>query len=329
MQLSTFLSTQCNNFFKKVLFLIALTFSSLLFSQKAGTNLFDNTFLHQINLEASGLETILPWSPGIYNAPVKMTIDGVVVDSVYIRRKGYTSNLYNNTNPPFKIDIDSFISNRKYDGIDKFNLLNQFSNPNHYQNNALAYALYRRAGVAAPHTSFAEVYINGKFIDIYTITEDIEKTFLKQNFASNDGSLYKGVEYPPNGAVVQSGTIDAFNNYINNVNAMNWGTYADLHNLFRVITVDNMIFDDPSGQNNIMYYEPKSEKMYAIPWDKNQSFGSLPSAQILNPIVPFLSGQSFSLINDPLIKPLYLQTVCNLTSYLLDSAFVRKEVMRN
>ena len=307
-----------------------LNYSTLAFTQAAGDNLFDNTFLHQINLEAPGLEDILPWSmPGTYDQPVKMTIDGIVVNSIHIRRKGYTSNEGNNTNPPFKIDVDRFIVDQEYDGIDKFNLLNQLVNSNHYQNNALANSLYRRAGVAAPHTSFAEVYINGEFIDIYNISEDIENTFLKQNFASSDGSLYKGVEFPPNGVNVQNGTINEFNNYIDNVNPMNWGDYVDLHNLFRVITVDHMINDDPGGQNNVMYFEPKLEKMYAIPWDKNLSFSGVPFNQLLSPNVPFLEGQSFSLINDPLIKPIYLQTVCDLTSYLLDSTFVEEEVMHN
>ncbi len=314
----------------KKLLLILLCLPMIGFGQNAGDNLFDNTYLHQINIEAPGLEAIIPWlSPGTYDGPVKMTIDGAVVDSVHIRRKGYTSNEYNNTNPPFKIDVDSFIVDQEYDGIDKFNLLNQLVNSNHYQNNALAYSLYRRAGVAAPHTSFAEVYLNGNFIDIYTMVEDIDKTFLNQNFASKEGSLYKGVEWPLNGVQVQNGTIDEFNNYIDNVNPMNWGDYVDLHNLFRVITVDHMINDDPGGQNNVMYFEPKLEKMYAIPWDKNLSFSGVPFNQLLSPNVPFLEGQSFSLINDPLIKPIYLQTVCDLTSYLLDSTFVEEEVMHN
>ena len=69
-----------------------LNYSTLAFTQAAGDNLFDNTFLHQINLEAPGLEDILPWSmPGTYDQPVKMTIDGIVVNSIHIRRKGYTS----------------------------------------------------------------------------------------------------------------------------------------------------------------------------------------------------------------------------------------------
>lgn len=318
---------------KKVLLILAFAIcSTTSFAQEEGDNLFDNTFMHQINLEAPGLENIIIW-PGFYADPVKITIDGIVIDSVYLQRKGYTSDLYNNTNPPFKIDFDEFIAGQEYDGIDKFNLHNNYVDAS-YQRNALSYTLYRRAGVPAPHTSFAEVYINGNFIDIYTITEDIEKTFLKQYFTSNDGSLYKGQEFPPNAASVKKGTIDAFNNYVNNVNASNWGQYADLHNFFRVITIDELIYDDPGGQNDYMYFEPKSKKMHFIPWDKNLTLGGgIPSTpdtlSLLDPLVPFLNGVSYPLINDPINKPYYLKTVCELMSYLIDADFVEQEATTN
>ncbi|HMR90302.1 MAG TPA: CotH kinase family protein [Saprospiraceae bacterium] len=304
-------------------------------SQNIGTSVFDNTYLHQIHLNADGLEAILKWNdPGYYEDPIMVTIDGKTVDSVYITRKGYTSNDNNNSNPPFKLDIDFFVENNQLDGLDKINLHNQLVDHDTYQRNALAYFLYNRAGIAAPRTAFAEVYLNGKFIDIYTITEDIDKSFLKQNFANNDGSLYKGVEWPPNGVSVNKGTIDAFSNYIENVNATNWNKYADLINFFKVVTIDQLIFDDIGGQNNFMYFEPISEKMYFIPWDKNLSFVGNPTtmindSDINDPIVPFLTGKSADLINDPLIKTQYLTTVCNLLSYLIDSTVNMNEIYKN
>ncbi|HMU04701.1 MAG TPA: hypothetical protein PJ990_13805, partial [Saprospiraceae bacterium] len=85
-------------------------------SQNIGTSVFDNTYLHQIHLNADGLEAILKWNdPGYYEDPIMVTIDGKTVDSVYITRKGYTSNDNNNSNPPFKLDIDFFVENNQLD----------------------------------------------------------------------------------------------------------------------------------------------------------------------------------------------------------------------
>ncbi len=312
-----------------ILGLVCTISLSYLIAQEAGDNLFDNSFLHQIHFEAPGLEQIIPYIPGHYDDPVKMIIDGTVVESIYIRRKGFTSNEFNETNPPFKIDIDSFIPNQEYDGIDKFNLHNHHLDDS-FQRNALAYALYRRAGVAAPRTSFAEVYINGNFIEVYTITEDIEKTFLKQNFASNNGSLYKGVEFPPNGVVVQEGTIEAYNNFINNAAPNNIGSIMDLHNYFRVLGVDLIIKDWDTyarGSHNFyMYHEPESEKLHLITWDHNYAFSFLPDLEnTLYPIRPLEN----SLTTDPAIKPLYLQTMCDLLSYLLDEDYIEELAMHN
>ena len=318
---------------KTIIFLLVLSYSNFLFSQETGDVLFDNSFLHRIDLNAANLEDILDFNLGSYNNPVELIIDGEVVDSIFIKRKGFTSNFYNNTNPPFKIKIDDFIEGQEFDGLDVFNLHNHYTDE-YFQKNALSYALYRRAGVPTPRTSFAEVYINDNFIDIYTITEDIDRDFLNQNFASKEGSLYKGVEFPIDGVSVNKGTIDAFNNYINNISPENWNDYADLHNFFRVIIIDDMINTDDSGQNDYMYFEPKSEKMHFITWDHNFTYGAtisqIDSNYILNPKIPFFDYDiSSQYINSPFIKPLYLETVCLLSSYLLESDFIENTVNHN
>ncbi len=298
-------------------------------AQPAGMQLFDETYLHTIKFEADNLEDILIWEKGFYVDPVKMIIDGQVVDSVYLRRKGYTSNEFNETNPPFKIDIDHFVEHREFDGIDKFNLHNHHVD-SFYQRNALAYHLYRRAGVAAPRTAFAEVYINNTFIDIYTITEDVEKTFLKTNFASNEGSLYKGQEFPFNSVSVQEGTIDAYNKFINELNNENMNSILNIHNFFRVIAVDLIIKDWDAysfgSHNYYLYHEPKSGKLNLITWDHNFAFPLNDTTE--NSL--FTSRPPLAeLIAEPVVKKMYLETFCKLMAYLIDDNFINFKMMRN
>ena len=291
--------------------------------------MFDDSFLHQINFEGANLEKILRWNPGVYDAPVRMAIDGQVVESIYLRRKGFTSNEFNEVNPPLKIDIDHFIADQDYDGIDKFNLHNHHMDE-YYQRNALAYALYRRAGVAAPRTSFAEVYVNGDFVDLYTITEDIDKTFLRQHFASNRGNLYKGREYPYNSVNVQEGTIDSYNDFVNNVDASNFETFIDVHNFFRVMAVDLIIKDSDAyatgSHNYYMYQEPKSDKLHLITWDHNFAFSFNP---LFQSFLQTLRPPMGEIIAHPAVKPAYLETVCDLLSYLLDEAYIENLAYHN
>ena len=59
---------------------------------------------------------------------------------------------------------------------------------------ALSYKIMRDVGLAAPRTSFAKVYLNGSYWGLYLIVEQVNKTFLKQHFADNDGNLYKCID---------------------------------------------------------------------------------------------------------------------------------------
>src|SRR5262249_53290883 len=62
---------------------------------------------------------------------------------------------------------------------------------------ALSYAVYRAAGVPAPRTAYAQVFLTvpGKhdkvLVGLYTLIETVDKTFLKERFGNGKGMLLK------------------------------------------------------------------------------------------------------------------------------------------
>ena len=57
----------------------------------------------------------------------------------------------------------------------------------------LGYWLFRSMGVEAPRSVHARLVINGEFIGLYALTEQIDGAFTDYHFDDKDGNLYKEV----------------------------------------------------------------------------------------------------------------------------------------
>jgi len=186
---------------KKYLLVLVILFSILssVKSQIAGNSIFDNDILHEIHLgfsesnywnilirnyEDAGDSSKIPYLMG------DITIDGVTIDSVGVRLKGFTSYGASDIKRPIKIDFNEFVKGKKYDGLKKLNLNNGTGDPS-MQRDVICFDLLRNSGVKASRTSFSKVYINNVYWGLYQNIEQIDKTFLKNNFAHGTGNLFK------------------------------------------------------------------------------------------------------------------------------------------
>jgi hypothetical protein len=106
---------------------------------------------------------------------------------------------------PFKIDFDRFVDGQKFHGMQQLNLHNNAMDPTHVRQ-ALSYRVFQEAGIASPRTAFAEVSltIDGECdhepLGLYTLVEEIDKSFLRRHFQTDKGMLLKpegtqGLEY--------------------------------------------------------------------------------------------------------------------------------------
>jgi hypothetical protein len=245
-----------------------------------------------------------------------LEIDGQFLDTIGIRIKGLSSYYKaNDKKKPFKVDLNEFISGNKYDGMKKFNLHNGACDPS-LMRDFLSYDILRTAGVRAPRTSHCKVYFNGEYWGVYSIIEQIDKAFLKNNFADDDGTLIKNTgwdELKWKGSTITpyledyelrtNEDVEDWGDFLNFMNVLNNSTDAefaaaiqqafDVDLYLHVMAVDVMTNNWDSyidGERNYyLYHEPSSKQFHWIPWDYNLSLGGALSVKG-NPYPPFDSA---------------------------------------
>lgn len=208
----------------------------------------------------------------------------------------------------FKIDLDQFVKGQKLAGLSQINLHNSVRDPSN-MNEAVAYRLFRDAGVPAPKTSFAKVFItvpgthDHKYFGLYNLVEDVGSQFAEEHFGVTDGALLKPVTpqlfadlgedwsvynqtYDPKGKLSEDQkkriiqTCKFFSRVGEDEFAENVGDYLDLDNFARYLAITTWLTDLDGilgpGQNFYLYLHPKTQKFSFIPWDQDQVFGQFP-----------------------------------------------------
>lgn len=90
----------------------------------------------------------------------------------------------------FKISFNTFISGRKYYGVEKLNLNGEHNDPS-VSRAGIYWDILRQSSLAGPRYNHVQVYINGNFHGLYINVEHIDEEFAKTWFGNNDGNLYK------------------------------------------------------------------------------------------------------------------------------------------
>ncbi|MFT4537138.1 MAG: hypothetical protein ACI9P5_004519 [Saprospiraceae bacterium] len=312
----------------KLLYLSLFGFCITISAQNVGDALFDNSYLHEIRIESDSIENLWNAISRDY-VMVNVVVDGIALDSVGLRLKGFTS--AGSLQKPLKIDVNEYVSGKRYDGLKEFNLHNNFKD-SYLQKDAVAYKLYNRAGLPSPRTSYAEIFVDGFFRGIYSTTEQIDKVFLKQNFPSGKGSLYKGpTGFAPRSVVLKEGSMDEFNRFKSNASASNLGDFVNLDHYLKQLAVDIIIGDWDSyaydRHNYYIYYEPTSERLNFLNWDHNYAFSADEKDMDLYPIGTYPSSYNF--IDDPTLKSKYEKTICELLIYLVEPLYITELTTHN
>jgi spore coat protein H len=235
-----------------------------------------------------------------------------VFKDVGLRYKGGGSYMMagNKVKRNFKVELDHFNADEKYRGQRKLNLNAGAADATRLRE-ALAFAAYREAGVPAPRTSFAEVTLTvpGKYdkelLGLYTVIEQVDKNFLKNNFKDATGLLlkpeiklgnmrglltyvgddweqYKDFFKPkrePTKAeaqriiecikLIDKGDDERFRKEI--------GNYVEVDAFLRYLAVTALLVNLDSfftgGHNSYVYLNPETNKFVFIPWDLDLAFG--------------------------------------------------------
>ena len=302
------LNTFCKGFINCIYCLLLVP--GLIFSQE-GKELFNTDFVHEIRITFnqsnfwselnnnyqdfstfSGSD--IPYLEG------DISIDGTLLTSVGIRLKGKSSYYYaNDKKKPFKIDFNEFIEDQQYDGLKKINLQNGIGDPGMLRD-FLAFDMMRKIGVAAPRVSYCKLYINDEYWGLYEIIEQIDQTFLDNNFSKKSGNLYKNqrwssLEWWGNDVNIYQDTFELktnteendWSNFIHLLDVLNNSSETEFEDEFsRIFNIDyflNVLAVDifinnwdsyiSNSRNFYLYDDPGSGKFHWIPWDYNLSQG--------------------------------------------------------
>lgn len=286
------------DYLSKVIFFLFL--SSNLFSQ----DFYDLETIQtiEITFAESNWDALLDAQysgDGDYIMAQSVTINGVEFDSVGVKYKGNSSYRANQVKNPWHIELDTY-KDHEYDGYTDIKLANGYNDPS-FLRDVLGFQIIRQY-MDAPLSNYANLYVNGNLIGLYTNTESISKKFVNDRFGSKNNAFFDCS--PPEGANPQSGDYpnlvylgqdstdyfdayemksdegwqelidlsDTLSNYISDIENI-----LDVDRALWMLAFDNAIvnLDSYIGIFSQNYYLYRSDYQQFLPiiWDLNESFG--------------------------------------------------------
>ncbi|MEO8070281.1 MAG: CotH kinase family protein [Acidobacteriota bacterium] len=235
-------------------------------------------------------------------------IDGKRFEDVAVRYKGNGSYLRarGSDKISLKVDFNKYVKGQKLAGVTTINFQNNITDIG-WMNEVLAYQLYRDAGVLAPRTSYARLYVtvagrfDRRYVGLYSISENIDENFLEDRFGTREGAILKpstqrpftslgddwagyNQTYDPKTDLTdaEKRRIIEFSTFVSTASdadfAARIGSYLDLDEFARYLAVLAWIANSDSllqiGQNYYVYLHPATNKLMFAAWDQDGSFGN-------------------------------------------------------
>ncbi len=135
----------------------------------------------------NGVSSTAPF--GYSYQPGEISINGRSIGRVGVRKKGFVGSL-TSQRPSLKIKFNEFEKGGEFLGLDRLTLNNNHQDPSQVKQ-LLSYAWFGRAGLPAPRCNLARVYVNDKYLGIYSNVESVRAPFLVDRFGSAEGNLYE------------------------------------------------------------------------------------------------------------------------------------------
>lgn len=240
--------------------------------------------------------------PGGYIMASWVKINGVQYDSVGVKYKGNSSYDSSSLKNPFTIKLNKY-KTQTHEGITDIKLANIYKDPS-FIREVMAYAMLGNY-MHCPRSNFAQVYINGQLLGIYSNDEDVNKKFVTEHFYAynanrnpffkcsydnptplnktalkylgSDSSLYQAYYE------IQSNV--GWKSLVNLADTLtNYGSYADkvmdMDRALWMLAFNNAIvnMDSYSGlfAQNYFLMKDNAGLYNPIVWDLNMAFGGFP-----------------------------------------------------
>ncbi len=228
-------------------------------------------------------------------------IDGIADESVGIKYKGNSSYNVNNTKNPMNIKLDYINNGQSIDGYNVLKLSNGFRDPS-FVREVLTYEMAREY-MPSPKATYANVWVNGTLLGLYTCVQSVDDDFTNENFYERKGPLFKAENtgITIQGCVGQLGImeyysdtncyqrayemqssddweklgnfLDTLNNYFTEIE-----TVMDIDRSLWMMAFENLIvgLDGPinSIPHNFYLFKDNNGRFSPVLWDMNMAFGT-------------------------------------------------------
>lgn len=244
----------------------------------------------------------LPWSRGDFefgglrftNAAVRFKGNGTFLGELRSYRR------------PFKIDLARGAKGRNLAGLTTLNLHNLTSDRS-CLSDTLAYEFFRDAGVPAPRTTFARVFLalddrfSDRLLGLYVLVENPDTDWTRRTFTTSGVALFKPVTpelfkdlgdawvpyhqvYDPKTKTTpaQRSRLVELARLVSHADdaefARQLGNLVDLDNTARFLACEALLSNYDgilcNGQNFLLWLDPRSGRFGFSPWDLDQSWGA-------------------------------------------------------
>jgi hypothetical protein len=296
-----------------------------------------------------GFGGFFPW------AHADIRIGDLELKNVGLRYKGNLSFMQSSAAAPlrasFKLKVDAYGARGSWDGEKTLNFAAGAVDTSGMRE-AIAFALFRAAGVPAPRTAYAELVftVPGLYENtsagLFTIIEEVNKSFLKRALPPGTGLLFKpeglrgGIQSlgdswasyvtalrPERDATPQEQQrVMEFGRLVSQTDVALFrskiGAYLDVDQFLRYLAVNALIENWDSylggGHNFYLYLDPADGKFRFIPWDQDLSMAArgMGLGQTSDILKPYRSDQPLIhwLMDDPAVMAQYRAIVRELAA---------------
>ena len=269
----------------------------------AAVAFFDDSRVHDVRLfiDPVDWQSIVDDSRGDEWRTATFVIDGAVVTQVGVRPAGESSRVPGNPKMSMRVQFDAFRDGMKVGGVDGVKLSGAWDDPFVFRDRLAYWYLAQR--MPTPRETAAVLLVNEENTGAYEIEERWDRDAIKGHFAEPYGALYrvrgmigadpfayKGPEaasyvplpWDPVGS-------HASDDHLEIGRAL--GVLAnDPGNLDTVMSVENLLdyfagnamlanTDGFTGDLEVddfyEYYDPSAGKLFMLPWDPDNTFGSI------------------------------------------------------
>jgi spore coat protein H len=299
---------------RKILVFVATVLASLAASAASAqtpADFFNDNTVKEVRLRVNRLDwAALKAHPELNTYyPADVAWNGIVVRNAGVRSRG--NGTRNGVKPGLRIDINRYVANQQFVGLNAFILDNAYTDASHVRE-SVAMKLFARLQVPAPREAHARLYVNDQYVGAYVIVEEINRTFISRVFGEREANVEAGgylfeyhYRYPygfeylgpglePYAEIFEPQTRDTdsvaniygpVEEMIRAVNespaddfAGSVGRYLDLDLLMKYLAVESFLDEtdgltgDWAANNFYLYRFRQSDRAQFIPWDKDHTF---------------------------------------------------------